>query len=1022
MKKVLFLLFITAAFQIRAQESDLLISPKSDVFMQGFYWNSTPGGIWYDSLMNLAPRLASSGFSAIWFPSPVKGAGGGFSMGYDPYDHYDFGDYQQKGSKETRFGSKSELINSINAFRSVGISVLADAVIRHMMGGEIKAPYQCRPMYNGQYIVPDSAYLVFNYPSGSKRFKKDPGTFYPNSQNCFVDPLFVQTDPQFRFGEWLDHNKQPVKDSLVAWGNYLKNTIKFEGFRLDAVKAINPVFAGFWLSNTNLNNYAVAEYWGSTSEIINWLNTCKSNGGSVAMFDFPLRYTLKDMCNNTSGSFDMNNLDGAGLVNSGVSGFDVSTFVENHDFDRIGWDGQIDNGHDPIITNKDMAYAYTLFSEGRPCVFFKDYFGYGFAGKIDTLIWIRRTFIYGGTTKRSGLNPWYVGGSGSQIEQSQDIYVARRNGGNGKPQVYLVINDNPTQWRGVWVNSDHPNKVFRDFTGRAIDKLSAGDGRVELWAPPRSYAVYVPDTTQRINNPPVILPINDQLAFTNSNYEYKIKVFDVNNQTLNFSATGKPGWLNLSPNGLLTGVPSFADTGLSTIIITVSDPLGETERDTFNLRVLKNLPPHINSITDTIIYATKRFEYQTIGNDPDGDSLKFFFSNSPTFLIVNDRTGFISGTPSQADTGIYLIKLKVTDYKGAFDSTAFNLTVKKAQDSVIFTYGKPVIDGNITVGSNDWLQQWQITADSDTDSYWHPRDSLGNPTFPPDNELFGLFATWDADSLYIGADYVINDLYNTLMLYIDAGLNGGETNFNSNQGYYGDYAKNFRFRTRDAIDYFLAAYYQNKPSLFKIVDSTSEDKSSLINPKRGTGGKDFETAIAWNTIYGLGAGLVPPNIKLKFVSVVSGGFNWGGGDSSPDNLDINGNSGPDSLINLVQISPDLDGNGIPDPTIILDVEENRKKLFPASYSLSQNYPNPFNPVTKIQFTIPLRQHVTLKVYDILGNEIITLLDEEKSQGTYNIVFSISTKDNSAKDIASGIYFYRLKAGNFVSTKKMILLK
>jgi len=111
MKKFTFVFILTILFSILLfpQTKNILSSPKSDVFMQGFYWNSPPGGIWYDSLAKLAPRLASAGFSAIWFPSPVKGAGGGMSMGYDPYDHYDFGDFQQKGSKKTRFGNQAEL-------------------------------------------------------------------------------------------------------------------------------------------------------------------------------------------------------------------------------------------------------------------------------------------------------------------------------------------------------------------------------------------------------------------------------------------------------------------------------------------------------------------------------------------------------------------------------------------------------------------------------------------------------------------------------------------------------------------------------------------------------------------------------------------------------------------------------------------------------------------------------------------------------------------------------------------------
>ena len=96
---------------------------------------------------------------------------------------------------------------------------------------------------------------------------------------------------------------------------------------------------------------------------------------------------------------------------------------------------------------------------------------------------------------------------------------------------------------------------------------------------------------------------------------------------------------------------------------------------------------------------------------------------------------------------------------------------------------------------------------------------------------------------------------------------------------------------------------------------------------------------------------------------------------------------------------------------------------PAVFALFQNYPNPFNPSTTIKFSIPSvetlhatsLQKVTLKIYDILGREIATLLDEEKSPGTYEIKFN-------ASNIPSGIYFYKLQAGSFISIRKMIVLK
>ncbi len=88
---------------------------------------------------------------------------------------------------------------------------------------------------------------------------------------------------------------------------------------------------------------------------------------------------------------------------------------------------------------------------------------------------------------------------------------------------------------------------------------------------------------------------------------------------------------------------------------------------------------------------------------------------------------------------------------------------------------------------------------------------------------------------------------------------------------------------------------------------------------------------------------------------------------------------------------------------------------PSEYSLSQNYPNPFNPATTISYQVPAYSHVTIKVYNMLGKELGTIVDENKLQGNYTVNYN-------AGSLSSGIYFYRMQAGNFISTKKIILLK
>ncbi len=85
------------------------------------------------------------------------------------------------------------------------------------------------------------------------------------------------------------------------------------------------------------------------------------------------------------------------------------------------------------------------------------------------------------------------------------------------------------------------------------------------------------------------------------------------------------------------------------------------------------------------------------------------------------------------------------------------------------------------------------------------------------------------------------------------------------------------------------------------------------------------------------------------------------------------------------------------------------------FTIEQNYPNPFNPSTRIKYSIPQSSQAQIKVFDILGNGIETLVNEEKPAGSYEVEFDGS-------NLSSGVYFYRMQAGNFIKTKKMVLLR
>ncbi len=134
----------------------------------------------------------------------------------------------------------------------------------------------------------------------------------------------------------------------------------------------------------------------------------------------------------------------------------------------------------------------------------------------------------------------------------------------------------------------------------------------------------------------------------------------------------------------------------------------------------------------------------------------------------------------------------------------------------------------------------------------------------------------------------------------------------------------------------------------------------------------------------------------------------------------------EDLFGGIVVNTDISGSGsftIPDALdqikVIVnynnatDIEEETNLI--NDYALYQNYPNPFNPSTKIQYSISSNQIVQIKIYDVLGKEITTLVNKEQSAGTYEVNFD-------GKGITSGIYFYSIKAGDFTETKSMILMK
>ena len=150
----------------------------------------------------------------------------------------------------------------------------------------------------------------------------------------------------------------------------------------------------------------------------------------------------------------------------------------------------------------------------------------------------------------------------------------------------------------------------------------------------------------------------------------------------------------------------------------------------------------------------------------------------------------------------------------------------------------------------------------------------------------------------------------------------------------------------------------------------------------------------------------------KILRTTNGGLNW-----------IEQNSGTTNALNSVFFIDSLNGWAVGEGGTILQttnggvsyIEEEKFDEVPIEFLLSQNYPNPFNPSTRIKYSVPQVSQVQIKVFDVLGNEIEILVNEEKPTGTYELNWY-------AENLPSGVYFYQLKAGDFIQTRKMVLMK
>lgn len=388
--------------------------------MQYFEWNLPADSTLWNTLKADATKLKSAGITAVWLPPAYKGADGVNDVGYGVYDLYDLGEFDQKGSVPTKYGTKDEYLAAIQALHGKGIHVYADIVFNHKIGADKVEEVSAEEFNSGSrsQMVSESkvigAWTRFEFPGRKGKYsdftwnwthfdgidwdqdraKKSIFCFKGKSWDADVDQDMDNYD--YLMGADIDFDNAEVREELVRWGKWYTEFANLDGYRLDALKHINKYFYKDWMrqmkESADRDLFAVGEYWHWDVNVLQ--DYIKAVEGEVKLFDVPLHFNFHN-CSKAHGSYDLRTILNGSLVQS--NSLCAVTFVDNHD-------SQPGQSLESWVEDwfKPMAYAIILLrQEGYPCVFYGDYKGIPSAKikskkkELDKLLKLRRLHAYG---------------------------------------------------------------------------------------------------------------------------------------------------------------------------------------------------------------------------------------------------------------------------------------------------------------------------------------------------------------------------------------------------------------------------------------------------------------------------------------------------------------------------------------------------------------------------------------------------------------------------------------------------
>lgn len=479
---------------------------RNHTMLQFFEWHVPNHGKHWEDLALLAHEFSIHGIDTVWIPPASKGMSQE-DNGYGIYDHYDLGEFNQKGTTRTKYGTKKELLHAIDVCNKENVQVLADVVLNHKAGAddterfdvvevdpdnrmdEISEPFEIKgwtsftfPGRKGKYSRFTWNFTHFNgtdYDAAGDRT----GIFRILGENKAWND---QVDDEFGNYDYLmfaniDYRHPDVRDEMISWGKWFAKTTGCHGFRLDAIKHINysyiSRFANEMKEDFGDDFYFVGEFWNPDLEAKQAF--LDQTDFAIHLFDVGLHFQFYE-ASRQGRDFDLRTLYDGTLVDTHPT--HAVTFVDNHDSQPgESLESWVEDWFKPI------AYAFILLRmDGFPCIFLGDYFGIRGDDPIpskkellDPLLDARYHLAYGEQT--------------DYFDHANTIGWVRHGADNLKGSgCAVVISTGDDGYKDMQVTEELTGSVWIDVTGNRKDEVVIGDdavgrftvngGSVSVWA------------------------------------------------------------------------------------------------------------------------------------------------------------------------------------------------------------------------------------------------------------------------------------------------------------------------------------------------------------------------------------------------------------------------------------------------------------------------------------------------------------------------------------------------------------